>query len=166
MKKNFSLGLFFAVLFVVFTLGAAFAQYDEIFIINGEDTYVMVRVESASGEKYVALGGLDDAPLEFMSKGDEAMLTFNEKVCDKYVLLRGSANKDELFLTVDGKNYRMKQAISASGVQYRADGDSRTELLGKGKDVTLLVEGVEYPGYDAWQPLGRIWLPNSVFHLK
>jgi membrane-bound inhibitor of C-type lysozyme len=169
MRKNCLAALLLALCttaFALLTPGSVFAQSDEVFIINGDDTYVMVSVESASGEKYVALGGPNDAPIEFFSGGSEAELTINGGVCNRYVLIRGSANKEELFLTVDGKNYRMKQVRAASGARYQAVGDPKTELSGKGSSATLTVEGVQYSGYDTWQPLGRIWLPDSAFYMK
>ena len=155
MKK---LLLFVGVLLVVFASGMALASEtgDEVFIISGEVTRVLVRMPAAGGEKYVALG---DPATEFWSKGKESTLSIDGKACSRYVLVRASTNEDELFLTVDGKNYRMKNAVSASGTKYEAESDSSTVLWNKGASVSLTVEGKEYPDYDAWQPLGRIWLP-------
>ena len=154
MKK---LLLFVGVLSVVFVSGmaAALEPNDEVFIIFGETTRVLVRMPAASGEKFVALG---DPTTEFWSKGKESMLSIEGEACSRYVLVQGSTNEDELFLTVDGKNYRMKSAASASGTKYEAENDSSTVLWNKGSSVTLTVEGKEYPDYDTWQPLGRIWL--------
>jgi membrane-bound inhibitor of C-type lysozyme len=133
---------------------------DEVFIISGETVKVLLRTPAASGEKYEAIDGSDTL---FWSKGDEASLTIDEKELTKYVLVRAflSGEPDELFLTVDGKNYIMKETSSASGAKYEALDDPKTNLWSKGALVTLTVGGVVYPDYDVWQPLGRIWLPPS-----
>lgn len=161
MRKKFTFALVFLTVFsiaVAFPIGTVFAaSSDEVFIISGDTTVVMIRMPAASGEQYVALG---DPDTEFFSKGDEAMLNIDGEARSKYVLVRGSSVEGELFLTVDGKNYRMRSAVSASGSSYEALDDPKTTLWGKGGSITLTVAGVDYPGYDVWQPLGRIWLPD------
>jgi membrane-bound inhibitor of C-type lysozyme len=130
---------------------------DEVFIISGKTVKVLVQTLTASGVRYEALG---DQNTIFWSKGDEASLIVEGKECTKYVLVKVYSNSapDELFLTVDGKNYWMKRVISASGEKYEAVNDSETVLWGKGASVTLTIGGVTYPDYDTWQPLGRICL--------
>jgi len=155
------------VVFVFFTTGAALADgtdarvRDEVFIVSGETVKVIIRTPAASGEKYEALG---DPATVFWSKGDEALLTIEGKECPKYVLVRvfSDMDADKLFLTVDGRNYMMKRAVSASGAKYEAVHDPDTVLWGKGAEVTLTVAGAVYPDYNVWQPLGRIWLPSPT----
>ena len=162
MKKVFKVLLL--VVFVFFPTVATFADSadaqlrEEIFIVSGETVKVFIRTPAASGEKYEALG---DSNTMFWSKGEEAILTVEGKECPKYVLVRAFSDKDadRLFLTVDGKNYIMERAVSASGVRYEAANDPETVLWSKGASVTLTVAGAVYPDYEVWQPLGRIWLP-------
>ena len=54
---------------------------------------------------------------------------------------------EKLFLTVDGRNYIIRSAVSASGAKYEAVNDPETSLCGKSASVTLTVGGVVYPGY-------------------
>jgi len=135
------------------------AQSNVVFIVSSDRTLVMVRAPAASGEKYEALG---DPNSYFWIKGDEAVLTIEGKVQPQYVLvLNLSHDCDcELFLSVDGKNYRMRRTIAASGVRYEAINDEETTLWEKGGAVTLTIAGGDYPGYNLWQPFGLIWLPE------
>ena len=137
---------------------AAFAaQNEEIFVISGDRTLVMTRSPAASGEKYEALG---DSSSAFWIKGNEATLTIAGKTQDQYVLVLNSPHEEELFLSVDGKNYRMRMTESASGVKYEAANDQKTTLCEKGGAAALSVAGVDYPGYDFWYPRRIIWLPE------
>jgi len=134
---------------------------DMVFIISNETVKVMMRTPAASGEKYEALGDPDTI---FWSKGKESILTVEGKDHSKFVIVKAFSgmDDDELYLVVDGKNYLMKRAISASGVKYEAMNDPDIILWSKGASVTLTVGGVVYPGYNIWQPFGRIWLPPSI----
>lgn len=148
------------VLFVFLFTGAAFADDGEVFIVSGDMVKVMTLTPAASGEKFEAIG---DDETSFWSKGDEAFLTVGGRELGRYVLVRPyrGGEPGALFLTVDGKNYRMKPVVSASGANYAAEDAPGTELWNKGDTVILIVDGVEYPGYDIWQPFGRIWLPGG-----
>lgn len=118
---------------------------DEMYIsINGE-TFRMKRVVSASGAKYEAV---DDPTTVFWAKGRNATLTVRGKAYSKYVLIRNSPNDNELFLSVDGENYRLRQVPAASGVKYEATDDPTTVFWSKGDAATLIVKGKKYMGYD------------------
>lgn len=122
---------------------------DEMFIsINGE-TFRMKRVVSASGAKYEAV---DDPTTVFWAKGRNATLTIRGREYSKYVLLRNSPNENELFLSVDGENFRLRLVPSASGSRYEAVGDPTTVFWSKGDTATLTVRGKEYMGYDTSDP--------------
>jgi len=160
MKQMKKLCFLFVPLLVVLLASVTYAaQSNVVFVISSDRTLVMVRVPAASGEKYEALG---DPSSTFWFKGDEAVLTIKGKAQPQYVLvLRSSRDCDcELFLSVDGKNYRMQRTLAASGVRYEAVNDEKTTLWEKGGAVTLTIAGIIYPGYDLWQPFGRIWLPE------
>jgi len=133
------------------------AQNEEIFVISGDRTLVMARSTAASGEKYESL---DDSSSVFWIKGQEAILTIEGKIQEQYVLVLNSPYEDELFLSVNGKNYRMLKTESASGVKYEAANDQGTVLWEKGGAVALSVGGVNYPGYDFWYPRRIVWLPE------
>ena len=139
-------------------------QHDMVFIVSGETVKVMMRTPAASGEKYEALGDPDTI---FWSKGNESILTIDGKEYSRYVLVKvfSGHDADNLFLSVDGKNYTMKRAVSASGEKYEAVNDPDTVLWSKGASVTLTVSGVVYPDYNDWQPFGRIWLPNALSNI-
>ena len=132
---------------------------DTVFIISGETVKVMMRTPAASGEKYEALG---DPDTFFWSKGDESMLNIDGNGCSRYVLVKtfAGSDTDDLFLSVDGKNYTMKRAVSASGAKYEAVNAPDTVLWNKGASVTLTMGGFVYQDYNVWQPFGRIWLPS------
>ncbi|MDR1977305.1 MAG: MliC family protein [Synergistaceae bacterium] len=138
-------------------LFAATREDDELFVFADGASYILERAVSASGEKYEAT---DDPTTVFWSDGPEAILEIKGRAYSKYVLLRESG-EDELLLTVDGKNYTMKYAASASGAKYEALEDPETILWSKGDAATLIVEGNEYDGYDVWQPDGVIWLADQ-----
>jgi len=70
--------------------------------------------------------------------------------------------EDEFVLTVDGSNFPMKQAISASGARYESTDGTETELWGKGDSVTLTVADKQYEDYNIWQPSGVIWLSDEA----
>ena len=160
MKQMKRMCFLFVSLIVVFLASGAYAaRNNSVFIVSSDRTLVMVPVPAASGEKYEALG---DPSSTFWIKGDEATLNIEGKVQPQYVLvIRPSRDCDcELFLSVDGRNYRMQRTLAASGVKYEAVNNGETTLWEKGGAVTLTIAGVDYPGYDLWQPFGRIWLPE------
>jgi heat shock protein HslJ len=118
---------------------------------------VMKRVASDSGERFEAEG---DPSTFFLSDGAAATLKINGIEYSKYVLIRNSSSGDEFTLTVDGKNYAMEIAISASGAKYEAEGDPSTTLWSKGEKAFLVIGGQDYLDYDFWRPDGEIWLPD------
>jgi heat shock protein HslJ/membrane-bound inhibitor of C-type lysozyme len=52
---------------------------------------------------------------------------------------------DTLHLTAGAQRFVMRQAISASGARYVADGDASTEFWSKGRTATLTVRGERWP---------------------
>lgn len=122
---------------------------DEIDItINGE-TFRMKRVASDSGTKYEAA---DDPSTVFWSKGRTASLTVRGEEYSRYVLIRNSPDEDELFLSVDGENFRLHLVRTASGAKYEAEDDPSTYFWSKGDTATLFVRDKEYVGYNAGVP--------------
>ncbi|MDR1482413.1 MAG: MliC family protein [Synergistaceae bacterium] len=119
-------------------------------------THVLNRVESSSIQEYV---NPDNRSTCFLSYGHTAILIIDGKRYDQFVLIRDSSGHDEFTLTVDGRNYLMKSAISASGAKYEAADDSTTTIWSKGTSAMLMIRGVDYDGYDTWMPDGEIWLP-------
>jgi heat shock protein HslJ/membrane-bound inhibitor of C-type lysozyme len=130
---------------------------DELFVLSGGRIYVLGETEAASGERFAS----DDGSAEFWSKGGEAALTVNDREIPRYVLIRGTDADDEIVLTADGANYRMKQVVTASGAKYEAAGDPDTYFWSKGASATLMIGGKRYAGYDAWLPYGGIWIPGE-----
>jgi heat shock protein HslJ len=139
---------------------AAGPSEDELVAFPGGLPCVMKRVAADSGERFEAEG---DPSTFFLSDGAAATLSINGRECPKYVLTRSFLGGDEFTLTVDGKNYAMKIAISASGAKYEAEDDPSTTLWGKGNAAFLVVGGQDYLGYDTWRPDGEIWLPDQNF---
>jgi heat shock protein HslJ len=150
----------------IFSIGASGAlcaaaqSNDELFVFADGATHIMKRVVSDAGEKYEAAG---DPETAFWSDGTEAALKIRGRKYSRYVLLRRSTDDDELLLTVDDKNYRLKRVVSASGAAYEAAGDPETNFWSKGESATLVVKGKEYSGYDTWQLDGGIWLADQEF---
>jgi heat shock protein HslJ len=118
----------------------------------------MRRDVSAAGERYVAE---NDPTTVFWSEGSQATLKIKGREYSRYVLLRSAGEEDEFLLTADGKNYRLKQAVSASGAKYEGIDSPETFFWSKGDAATLFIEGVEYAGYDTWLPDGGIWLTDQ-----
>jgi heat shock protein HslJ/membrane-bound inhibitor of C-type lysozyme len=169
MKKKFTSAMRLFVISAIFLIGASSAlctaqPNDELFVFADGATHIMQRVASASGERYEAP---DDPETVFLSDGTEATLKIRGRLYSRYVLLRSLADDgeflDEFLLTVDGKNYRMKQVVSASGAAYEAVDDPDTTFRSKGPSATLVVRGKEYSGYDTWQTDGGIWLADQEF---
>ncbi|MDR3231880.1 MAG: META domain-containing protein [Synergistaceae bacterium] len=134
--------------------GAETASGDEVVTELDGVTYVMMRTPSASGEKYEAP---DDPTTFFRSRGAEATLTIAGQEYSRYALLRKTPD-DELILTVDGRNYRLRSAVSASGAKYEAADDPGTVLWNKGNTDTIYLAGKEYAEYDEGLPFGEIRL--------
>ncbi|MDR1376575.1 MAG: MliC family protein, partial [Synergistaceae bacterium] len=144
------------------TAGAAFAAgsvNEELVAFPGGLACVMKPVATDSGERFEADG---DPSTFFLSEGAAATFEIKGRKYSKYVLIRNFSD-DEFTLTVDGKNYAMKSAISASGAKYEAEGDPSTSLWSKGTEAYLVVGGQDYAGYDIWRPDGEIWLPDQNF---
>lgn len=143
---------------------------DELYITIDGETFRMKRVVSASGAKYEAV---DDPTTVFWSKGRRAFLTVRGEEYSKYVLIRNSPNEDELFLSVDGENFRLRRIPTASGAKYESRRDPSTYFWTKGDTATLYVRGTEYVGYDASAqtgasagdtnvPIGIEWTVTSI----
>ncbi|MDL2264636.1 META domain-containing protein, partial [Synergistaceae bacterium OttesenSCG-928-I11] len=143
---------------------------DELYITIDGETYRMKRVVSASGAKYEAV---DDPTTVFWSKGRRASLTVRGEEYSKYVLIRNSPDEDELFLSVDGENFRLRRVPTASGAKYESRRDPSTYFWTKGDTATLYVRGKEYVGYDASAqteastgdatlPIGVEWTVQSI----
>jgi membrane-bound inhibitor of C-type lysozyme len=132
---------------------------DELFLSFGGKDYILTRDESVSGDKYTAKG---DPATAFWSDGKRAVLTVGGQERTRYVLLRDLPDDDGLILTADGENYKMKQAVSASGAKYEAVDDPTTVFWSKGASAFLTVKGKDYPGYETWAPNGVICLTDSA----
>jgi heat shock protein HslJ/membrane-bound inhibitor of C-type lysozyme len=152
----------FSFIILVLAAGMVFsdarAADEEIFVCAGGAAHIMKRVSSTSGEKYE---DPKDPSTFFWSDGEDAILAVGGRKYDRFVLARDLSGEDAFILTVDGKNYRMNPAISASGAKYEAEGDPETVFWSKGASVTLTVRGKEYDGYDLWLPSGDIWLADQ-----
>jgi heat shock protein HslJ len=160
--KTLRSGVVFAVILTL-AAGAVFgvvpaAAEEELVVFPGGLPRVLTRVAADSGERYEAAG---DPSTFFLSGGTGAVLKINGRDYVKYVLIRDFSDSDEFILTVDGKNYSMRDAISASGAKYEAVGDPSTVLWSKGSAASLVVGGREYSDYDVWRPDGEIWLPDQ-----
>jgi membrane-bound inhibitor of C-type lysozyme len=143
---------------LLFAAGAAAEPgKDALFVSAGGRNYILKREASVLGDKYTAE---DDPATVFWSAGKSAGLTIRGKEYTRYVLLRllPEPEEDMLMLTVDGKNYKMRQAVSASGVKYEDIGDPTTVFWSKGTSAILTIKGKDYPGYETWEPLDVIWL--------
>lgn len=69
-------------------------------------------------------------------------LTYRSGGTEAFIEMQGS---DELYMTIEGKRYRMVSAVSASGARYVTPGDTRTEFWSKGDRAFIKVLGREYP---------------------
>jgi heat shock protein HslJ/membrane-bound inhibitor of C-type lysozyme len=145
-----------AVLAAVLTASAAGAADSVVSVTLVGGTYVMEYVQSDTGERYESA---DDPGTFFMIEGDAAALSIEGAAYTKYVLLR-DAGKDEIIVTADGRNYRMKRVVTASGAKYEADGPD-TFFWSKGEGAVLRLNGEEYEGYSRWLPSGEIWLADQ-----
>ncbi|MDR3322513.1 MAG: META domain-containing protein [Synergistaceae bacterium] len=143
---------------LIFT-AAAFAGEpgDSLFFPQGGRLHVLDLV--GPGERYEEPG---DPSTVFVSEGREARLTIGGRAVARYVITRDTG-EDEFILTVDGANFLMRQAISASGAKYEAADDPETVFWSKGDKVTLTVRGEDYPEYDIWQFSGAVWLTGEAF---
>jgi membrane-bound inhibitor of C-type lysozyme len=125
--------------------------------VNGI-THVLNRVESSSIQEYADPGNPTTC---FWSHERTAVLMIDGARRSRFVLIRNSSGNDEFTLTVDGRNYLMKNVISASGAKYEAVDDPTTIIWSKGKSAMLTVQGVDYEEYDTWMPDGEIWLSQD-----
>ena len=148
-------GLLIATVFSATALAAG--TKDELYMMKGGVTYVLVKT-SDSPDKYIASV---EPGVYFESYGDSASLRFGRNKISNYVLLRGTQSDDEIILTADDVNYRMRRGIRASGAKYEAVGDPSTVFWGKGHYATLMIGGKPYSGYDMWLPYGGIWIPGE-----
>ncbi|MDR1378973.1 MAG: META domain-containing protein [Synergistaceae bacterium] len=164
--KTLRLGVQLGTIFVITltlmadTVWAADSSEDELVVFPEGLPCVMKRVPTDSGERFEAEG---DPSTFFLSDGATAVLKISGHNYPKYVLIRNFSDEDDFTLTVDGKNYAMKSAISASGAKYEAENDPSTSLWNKGKEVFLEIGGKEYLGYDIWRPDREIWLSDPSF---
>jgi membrane-bound inhibitor of C-type lysozyme len=149
-----------SVMCLFFAAGAAFA--DELFVSAGGKNYILQREESVSGDKHAKhakYAAADDPTTVFWSSADEAGLTIEGREYSRYVLIRLLPDEDEILLTVDGKNYRMKRVVSASGAKFEDVNDPATVFWSKGVSAMLTIKGKDYPDYESWEPVDVIWLP-------
>jgi heat shock protein HslJ len=136
---------------------------DELYVVKGGVTYVLVKMSDStdspdSPKTYVASV---EPGVFFESDGNKASLRFGKNKCSKYVLLRSTESDDEIVLTADDVNYRMRRVISASGAKFEAVGDPSTIFWSKGDNATIIIDGKHYSGYDMWLPYGGIWIPGE-----
>jgi putative lipoprotein len=156
--KIWSVSLFILFFAAIPGIAAGSVPGDEISVALGGGTYTMERAESASGEKYEVPG---DPGTVFWSEGDEAVLAIGGKEYSRYVLLRNTSDEDELIVTADGRNYTLRQVVTASGAKYEAPGNPETYFWSKGSGATLYLDGKLYKGYDYWLPAGEIWIADQ-----
>jgi len=142
---------------VFFSAELAAGTTDELFMMKGGVTYVLVK-NPDSPATYVASV---EPGVYFESDGDSASLRIGKDKCSNYVLLRETESDDEIILTADDVNYTMRHVESASGAKYEAAGDPSTVFWSKGNHATLMIGGKLYPGYDIWLPFGGIWIPGE-----
>jgi heat shock protein HslJ len=146
---------------LIFLAASSFAaDYDgALFFFHGGKLRVLERVSSGSVERYETPG---DPSTALEIRGRVSTLAVDGRKYSRYVLIR-DFGEDEFALTVDGENFLMKSAVSASGAKYEAEGDPDTVFWSKGASVSLTVRGEEYAEYNIWQPSGIIWLTGEAF---
>jgi heat shock protein HslJ/membrane-bound inhibitor of C-type lysozyme len=152
----FAVGVGMAIMLALGTAGAA--PTDTLTAeVNGR-YYVLERVKAASVEKYEAAG---DPSTYFRNDGDYSVFRVRGVSYFRYVLIRETANDDELALTADGKNYMLKKAAAESGAKYESTRDPETFLWCKSDGAALVIAGKDYAGYDILTPVvGEIWMSN------
>jgi len=156
--RKLTYGVILIGLLAVFcTAALAAGTEDALYMMKGGVIYVLVKT-SDSPEKYIASV---EPGVFFESDGNSASLRFGKNKCSNYVLLRETESDDEIILTADDVNYRMRRAVSASGAKYEAVDDSSTVFWSKGSFATLTIGGELYPGYELWLPFGGIWVPGE-----
>ncbi|MDR3280293.1 MAG: META domain-containing protein [Synergistaceae bacterium] len=155
-----TLSLFLAAAALTLCPGASLAadSTDALYVFNDGRLVTLERVSSDSGERYEAPG---DSGTSFASDEKYASLTVGGKEISKHVIIRDTGD-DSFIITVDGENFPMENAISASGAKYEVSGDPDTFLWSKGASVTLSVRGAEYDDYNIWQPSGMIWISGRA----
>ncbi|MDR1508939.1 MAG: MliC family protein [Synergistaceae bacterium] len=156
--KIWSAPLFLMALTAISISEAAGAPSAEISAVLGGETYVMKRVEAMSGEKYE---DPDDPETMFWINGDESVLTIEGKAYTRYVLLREASEEGKLMLTADGRNYILRQVLTASGAKYEESGNPETYFWSKGASAMLRIDGKDYEGYDYWLPFDEIWFAGQ-----
>ncbi|MDR0764619.1 MAG: META domain-containing protein [Synergistaceae bacterium] len=125
--------------------------------ISGK-TYVLERAAADLGEKYEVTG---DPSTYFLSDGDTAVFRVKGISYFRYVLIRETANDDELALTADGKNYLLKRADAGAGAKYEHTLDPGTFLWCESDSAALVIAGKDYVGYDKLPPVvGEIWISD------
>ena len=152
----FIFGLLTVMVFSAAALAAG--TENELYVMKDGVTYFLFKT-SESPEKYVSSA---ESGVFFESDGDSASLMFGKDKIYNYVLLRNAQTDEEIILTANDVNYRMRQVMSASGAKYEAEGDPSTVFWSKGHYATLEIGGKLYAGYDVWMPFGCIWLPGEV----
>jgi heat shock protein HslJ/membrane-bound inhibitor of C-type lysozyme len=160
-KKFLKTGLSFLLLLVAAVMpisDACGADIDEISVALGNEVYIMRRVSAESGEKYEAQG---DEGTAFWINGAQSVLTIKGREYTRYVLLMDTSDEDEFIVIADGKNYTLRQVITASGAKYEEKGNPETFFWSKGNSVTLCLNGKDYKGYDYWLPFGEIWIADQ-----
>ena len=118
---------------------------DELDMTVDSKTYRMRSAIAASGTKYEAIG---DPTTVFWSKGHTALVTIGgRELPGEFVLRREAPDDDEILIAIEGRAYRMRRAVSASGAKYVAVDDPTTVFWSKGRDATLTVGGRAYSHY-------------------
>ncbi|MDR1470942.1 MAG: META domain-containing protein [Synergistaceae bacterium] len=159
--KFFKAAMLAAVILAILEVGAladTSSATDELFFYKNGRMYVLNRARSSSGERYEATG---DPSTCFSSNGGYSVFAIEGLEQTRYVLLRDSLGEGGLILTADGKNYAMRQVVSASGAKYEALDDPATVFWSKGPAAMLSIEGNDYSDYEAWMERGGIWLPDQ-----
>ncbi|MDR0651696.1 MAG: META domain-containing protein [Synergistaceae bacterium] len=150
---------FFVGIVIILAQGAAGAAPTDTLTaeVNGKN-YVLERTIVASGEKYEVTG---DPSTHFRSEDGYSMFRVRGVSYFRYVLIRETANDDELALTADGKNYLLKRVAAESGAKYECTLDPETFLWCKSDGTTLVIAGKDYAGYDILTPVvGEVWISN------
>lgn len=113
--------------------GGLSGQVDAFIRIGGTPRWIIRDVPFSAGETPVDLGELQLAPI--------TPLTFAaEYDCHGLPVAFGILN-DRAMLRVDGRDFEMREEVSASGARYVSVDDPGTEFWSKGDEAMLTVEG-------------------------
>jgi heat shock protein HslJ len=155
MTKKFIMSLCGVALAAFLTVACGVASADELYVTLGGETIILTSAGGAA--RYES----PDARAVFIKNGKTASLSIDGKEISRYVVTNLDESGDVMMMTVDGVNYRMVSAISASGAKYAAEDDPNTVFWSKGPFVTLTIGGKPYSDYKVWLPSGGIWLAGE-----